>query len=412
MSLGKTSLLITAASLVGAATSYIFNPILIAPTLGPQGIARLGAYHYLYYALSFPQRPVSLTLIHYLSQYRAQDKPQQAEALVSQGFRLLAIYGLLTCLLLAMVSRPIALYLNLDSKDPVLAAIALAYVGLLFTALLADLQGLFRFPEYAAALLADPAVRLAAGTLFMSLGFAVRGAMAAYIVGYMVASIIAAWFLRHFFSRRGQELIDVRGMAAYSLPAFLYSAYLGFLTSADVLFAKHYFMDSAAGIYVAVASLVKVAFVVVLPLASVSFAYMSDAVSRTKSAVKILRRTLWLTSLGCLAMLGICFVFPSVLIRLTYGPQFTDAVALLPYAALAQIPGILTVIYCHYCLARRDSRFVRGLAWGVALHVGLLLLYHDTLRELIFTWGAGCLLQLVLVLVTDLWPSPSKRKVA
>ena len=50
---------------------------------------------------------------------------------------------------------------------------------------------------------------------------------------------------------------------------------------------------------------------------------------------------------------------------------------------------------------------MHGLAWGVALHVGLVLLFHDTLLQLIFAWGAGCLLQLILVLVTDLWPSPS-----
>src|SRR5581483_10069624 len=59
------------ASIAAGAISVIYNPIMLAPVLGPEGIGVLGVFLSLVYVLSFPQRPLNFVLIRVVSQGNA-----------------------------------------------------------------------------------------------------------------------------------------------------------------------------------------------------------------------------------------------------------------------------------------------------------------------------------------------------
>jgi len=390
------SVLVLAAALLSALVSYVFNPFFIAPRVGPEGIAVVGAFLYLFYALSFPQRPISLTITKYISHFNAQDEPGIVATVLVNSLRKLFLFGVPLSMLLAVCAAPIASYLNLESIWPVVAAIALGLVGLFFTAVLAVLQGLLRFQDYALCWVIDPTFRLIGGIVLIVMGWGVAGALLGYVIGYLVAIALALWLLRDLVFRKNKKAFNHLEMYAYSVPVCVFSAYVAFVMSADVLIAKHYFSDRDAGIFVAASTLAKIMFVVIMPLNGVAFAMMSDAVARGQEIKSLFFKTLGFALVGGLLVIGSYHLLSDAVIRYTYGLQFMEAAALLSLATLSFLPPAMTMVYAHYCLARQNSAFLYGVALGCFAHVGLFLLYHDSLRDLVLANLTGGLLEFAL----------------
>jgi O-antigen/teichoic acid export membrane protein len=401
LTLSTESLLVIAASLAGAVVSYVFNPLFLAPLLGKEGIATVGAFLFLYFALSFPQRPAGITIAKYVAHHQAQGSPGQAATVIANSLKKLLQYGFFAGIAVSLFSRPLARYLNLDSVFPVLAAVILAYAGLIFTAVLSSLQGLLRFRAYALLWLLDPVFRLFFGAGLVLAGFRISGVFFGYIGGYLAATGVGLWCLRSLLRYPRKEPVNPREMYAYSLPACAYSAYMAFVMSADGLMAKHYFPAAEAGIYVAASTIAKMMFVVIIPLINVSFSFMSDAVARRESPDHFLAKTLRYAAAGSVLMTLLSFAAPSLLIRLTYGPEFTAAGAILPLTVLALIPPAFAFIYSHYCMARNAGLFVYGLALGSVIHVMLLLLLHGSLFQLVLASAGGGMAECVLCVAMD-----------
>lgn len=397
--LSRGTLIVIGGLVVASAVGYIFNPLLIAPILGPKGVAVLGAFLYLFAMLTFPQTPLAIMMIRYTSDYNAAGNPGKVTALIRGMMKKVSAAGLIFALVLAFFSPAIARYLKLASPAPVLAAIALAYVQLIATVFQAPLQGLLRFNHFIGSMIADPVCRLLIGGLLLAIGLGAGGAMIGYLAGAGACLFAAWWFLRKDIRTEvPQGPVDFSECYAYALSACLYAAYLAFAQSIDGLMVKHYFPDQAAGIYIASASLAKLILIPIGPLSNVAFSFMSDSVSRKKDPASILKKTAALAAAFYLAELLLFCCAPRLIIRLTYGRDFLDAAAILPFSAVAMFPLCFIMIFAQLGLANKDNRFVIGLLAGGAIHFLLLVLVHHSLPALILAHTAGGAAELALCL--------------
>jgi len=401
VTLARSSLLVVAASLIAGVVSYLFNPLLIAPRLGAEGIAILGAALSLYSAFTFPHRPIALTVIRYVSHYQAMDKPGSAANVIIRSFRKLLIFGTLALILLGFTSPALAHFLNLKSVWPVLGGLFLAYLGLFQTVAFFSLQGLLRFNPFAAAFMADPVARILTGLILLGVGLTVPAVLIAYMTGFVVSIGLGCWYLKDLLFYREKGAVDRTEIYRYGIPTFFFSLYTALVLSADGLMAKHYFSDFDAGIYFAAATLSKILLAVFLPLAFASFSHMSDAASRKTDARLLFRKTLLMVLGLCIAFGSVFFLIPSLIIKLTYGSSFASAGPLLGISCLALIPVVITQIYSHYCLALKQYGFLYGLMGGVTIRLVLIMRYHQDWYQLIYASLAGGIAEIILAIVTN-----------
>lgn len=388
--------MVSSASVIAAAVGYVFNPLIVGRALGPEGIAVLGAFLSLNFALSFAQTPVGFVLTRYAAQYNANQKPGMVATLITRSFKKLSTYALILFIPLAVLSPWLADYLNLKSVTPVLAAVLLAYVGLLLTMVRAPLQGLLRFSRFSLVLLADPISRLLFGASLLWVGRGLSGAMAAYVSGYLAAMALALWVLRDILWHSPKEPVDHLEILASAVPVGMYSLYLAFALSVDGLLVKHYFPDTRAGFYMAASTLSKMVFIVIHPVATVSFSLMCDAVARNEHVLKLFVKNLALTSFICIFFVAASFLFPTLIVNFTYGSEFAQTIPLLPFACLALIPFLFTLNFSNYCLARKTRTFVYGLMVGALLQFLMIVFYHQTLMQVLLAYGVGGIAQCLL----------------
>lgn|GEM_PF-6645324 len=401
MTLAWSSLLVVAASLIAGIVSYLFNPLLIAPKLGAEGIAILGAALSLYSAFTFPHRPIALTVIRYISHYQALNKPGTAATVITRSFRKLLIYGTPALILLCLASPAFARFLNLKTVWPVLGGLFLAYMGLFQTVALFSLQGLLRFKPFAAAFMADPVARILTGLLLLGIGLTVPGVLIAYITGFIVSLALGCWYLKDLIFYKEKGIVDRTEIYRYGIPTFFFSLYTALVLSADGLMAKHYFTDFDAGIYFAAATLSKILLAVFLPLAFTSFSHMSDAASRKADPRILFWKTLLMTTGLCAVFTSIFFMIPALIIKLTYGASFDAAIPLLGISCLALIPVVITQIYSHYCLALKRYGFLYGLLGGAVIRLALIITYHNDWYQLIYASLAGGIAEAILAIATN-----------
>lgn len=404
------SFLVTAASLVAAAISYIYNPFLIAPILGPKNIAVLGTFLFLTYALSFPQQPVSMTLIRFISHYAALHKPNKIAALIRHTLRRFTLYSVIATGFLLMVAPYLRNFLNLKTLLPILGAILLAYFGLVRSIVWTSLQGQLQFGRYSTVTILDPVFRLLLGGCLVVFGKNVWGAMLGYVGGYLASTLCALWSLRQTLFLPSQEALEHKAMRSFSIPAWIYSAYLAFAWSVDGLMVKHYFSDIEAGYYVAAATLAKMMFIIVTPIANVTFSMICNAISRKENTSSTLLKSLALTTGACAIFVSGYYLLAERVLNFTYGEQFLTAASFLPALTLAYVPFAVIYIYSGYFLASGRAFFAYGLVAGALAELAFMVLFHNTLFQIILCVGVGGLIQIGLSSLASFLPFRGRKQ--
>jgi O-antigen/teichoic acid export membrane protein len=386
--------------MAAAVIGYLFNPFWAAPRLGPEGIAVLGTFLYLNFVFAFPQRPVDTGLVRTVAHHTATGQGGQLAALLNDAFKRLWRYGLAAGAALAVVSPVLTRFLKLDSPGPVLAAIALGLAGLVLTGFRAPILARLRVGQYSSVLLADVLTRLALGVALLAAGFHVWGAMLAYLGGTLAAVVLSFLFVRPLLAgptERPTE--DVARILVSVRPVFVYSFFVAVALGLDGIMAKHYFDEFNAGIYMAASTLAKMMFIVVSPIASVSFSGFCNAAARGQPITPLFLRSLMLTLAACVAAIIVSGFFSSVIVRLTYGTAFADAAALLPYTCLAFVPLAFLLIIANYYFTFERSAFLWGLAVGAVLQIALMGWHHGTAYALVASYGGGVALQCALAVI-------------
>lgn len=410
MSLLKKSGIVIVGTVLGAGLSYLLNPLLIGPRLGTEGIALIGTFLSLSCIFSALHMPVSTIVVRFVSELFAHHKLAEAGALIVHLQKKIGLYGFLAVLLLLPATGPIMSYLRLDSRLPVLFALALAYVYLIERIFIASFQGLQRFHYQTFTMILDPAVRLAIGGSLVMLGLGATGVMTAYLAGHLAVLILSGFFLRDLLTQVKTTPVTLPAdLWRFSLPAACYAFFAAFAVSMDNLFAKHFFQGHEAGIFIAAMTLARISSILIYPVSAVAYSLMSHAASQKKRTLPIfLQAAAALTA--CFALMAAAFfLIPGEIIRMTYGKAFTETVPLLGLAGLAFIPVGYTLLLANFNLAKKQFRFVYGLVAGIFVHAALLMTFHHSLTAFMKANIAGGAALLLFSLAGTSWDLFSKR---
>ncbi len=390
----RQSLFLAGVSILAAVISYLFNPILTAPYLQPEGIAVLGTFLSFHFVLTFFQRPVEIALIRAVSS--GSGNPRKILFVFRKVVPQLLALAFGGGALLLLASPWVKSYFHLRTLDPFVLAVALSILGFLLTVARTPLLGFSLYGAYGLALLIDPAARLIAGLACTRWNWGADAMLSSYMAGYAAACVVSVIALGAVLKKiQGKEEAHTEFWGS-SGPFFVYSLLISWALSVDALMVKHYFTEREAGFYMAAATIAKMVFVIVTPVAQVSFAEFCRAAAAGKSLRPLLAKGVAIILAAIGGMAAVSFLFSKVIIRVTYGEAFMESAGLLIYVFFAIAPVALLFIQGYYYFARGRHLFLYGMAAGALIQLAGAALFHQTMIQAALVFGAGGFLQCLL----------------
>ena len=376
----RQNLILFAGGLVAGIGGFVYHAI-AGRVLGPEVYGQVAFLIALYAVGTAP----ALILVAVLARYTATLVARGdagVRSLMTRTIRLVAIPCLIAVLLTALFARPVANFEHLDSTIPVLLlgiSIALIWQVAIPRGIL---QGLQRFTALSLNLSLELIVRTVAVAILLAADYKVSGAMAAVLLGLMLAMALGLFSLRDHFG--GTETrVHLRVMAGFSLTAAAGIIGVQILYNQDVILAEHYLSSHGGGIYGGLNKIGTILFFLTLSVSQVLFPRVVEAVAKDEHPGRIL-----LSSAGILTLLGggallVFGVVPGLVVGILFGPTFRDAV---PYVFAVGVIGLalsLNNLLVQFFMAVHDRVFLPILAAGVLTEGGLIVVHHGGVGDVV-----------------------------
>jgi glycosyltransferase involved in cell wall biosynthesis/O-antigen/teichoic acid export membrane protein len=308
--------------------------------------------------------------------------------------RLLGV-GLALTAASVLLREQIAALIAVPEHDWAAAAIVPTGIAwMLLGVLRGSLQGLHSYAPVGQSIVLEAGGRLALGLVLVGLGAGVTGAFLGTLLSMLVSGTVLTVLLRRRTgpAPAGAPTRTLRGLVSGGWAPILGLVFLAVLQNVDVVVAKREMASDAAGAY---AAAVVAAKLVVWVAIGVGLYLLPEATRRAAAGLDprpVFVRTLGLLALVAVPALLIFAVAPSLLLRLAFGAEYTQAAGAL--VVLGAAMALLAVAYLavQYMLALRQVAFLWVLGL-VALAEPFLLTAVDV--DLVGFAGVVLALQLV-----------------
>jgi O-antigen/teichoic acid export membrane protein len=316
---------------------------------------------------------------------RAQGDMDRVRYLIRLGLGHVAALAAVVGIVYALCIPAIVEVLDLAQPGPAIALAPLVVLTFIGPITMGVLQGLERFTAFGTVLLAIAASRLLFGVPWVLSGGGAGGAIGGQALG--MAAVIAGvgWYHRDLLIGKGtgaatrglRRRLDLTALAASG--AFVAFA---LISNLDLILARIFLDSHDAGIYAALATVGKV--VIFLP--SAIAVIMVPKAARSQAEHGTSRRVLRLAA-ALVAGAGVLVAVPSavapdLVVQVMFGPGYEEATAgVLPIVVAGATLAMLNLL-CVYSVAIRDRRWMLLLAFGVALQVVTISLFHDSPTEI------------------------------
>lgn len=350
-----------------------------------------------------PLGAVGGALTHFTSHFITDRTPGRIAGMIKAVALDLAIPAALVLVAAAVGQAWLQAFFNLATPWPVLITAFIAAVsvcGIIPGSVMIGVEG---FEGSALAGVATSVVRLIAGTVLVALGLAASGALAGHLAGVIAGTVLTGWlslsvlrrktglatsgsgaltWARGFFGAAVRE--RPAGFYAYALGFGVASVAYGVLSSADVVMAKHYFVDrEQAGAFAKAAMIARIVFFLVQPIAGALFPKVTSAGIASPRSARLLFKGTAFAAAVLVAVGGTCMAFPGWFLRVLAGTPDPALEPIVRGMVLALMPLSLAGLLMNYELAQRRFVVILPLVVCAAAYVAGVARWHDTAAQIV-----------------------------
>jgi O-antigen/teichoic acid export membrane protein len=352
----------------------------------------------LFMLVSVPGSTVQTTVTKFVSSFQAQNRFSQMKKLLRHLLILMAIVGLSLFLLIILGSRFLSSFLQISSYK----LIILFGIGLFFAMVVpipwGGLQGLQKFGLMTFSLIVNGGLKFGLGGLFVFLGLGVIGAMGAFTICYLVTVLLSLIILAISLSReksesRHEQDIEkpdssyISEVYQYFLPVGITLLCFMSLTNIDLILVKHFFTPTEAGYYSIAQVMGRIILFLPIPIVTVMFPKLSSLGDRRGKGLLILKRSLRMVFFLCAIAVLLGCLFPSLIIRILSGRLYIECIPLVRFLCINMSLFSFVFVILHYHLSRGKSTFLYPLCFLTLVQIGLIVIYHDTLVQVLVIAG-------------------------
>ena len=291
-------------------------------------------------------------------------------------------------------------FFRLDSIWPLWVLGITVISMLMLTVIRSLLQGFQYFTVLGLSIFLESGLRLGIGTAFILWGWGVSGALIGNWVSDTVVFILVIppllWILREkIITIASQELREIYRETLFILAVLTSCVLLGIL---DVIMVKHFFAPTLAGYYSAVALVGKTFLLIPVTIAQVMLPKVSISWDKGNSNLQLVWKSLVITVSIMLLGFGVVWFIPHIIIQGIFGNQFLNAqvIFLVKFIGLVVTPLGFTYILLQYNIVIKSRYYLILLLIDVVLLISMLILFHQTLKQVMLVVGINHLLVAVI----------------
>lgn len=332
---------------------------------------------------------------------------KKSEALIIKLEQLTLILCIATFLILCLFSLVLKNSLQLQSVVPLIMVGFLVVLNVPSTSRTYFLQGLRRLKEVSIS-----GVIFSAGKLLLTVVLILMGLnVFAVMIGYILAQTTTLIYLMYrtksqFFKLRTSFSLDMKQFlhwdkslkeeVIYGIAIIILLSGVTLLYSSDSISVRLFFSPEDAGMYSAISAVSRIVYFVTASVAGVLIATIKMRDTH-KTNVAILKRSFGIiTVIGGIATLFFA-IFPTFSISTLFGSKYAGEAHLLSLLSVSMLIASYDNLLISYEIALRKFKSIYFVIAGVVVLTALLLLFHDTLTQVIIDYLAANTLVLVLL---------------
>lgn len=400
--LGGSAVLLVTLNLANA-LHFVFH-IAMARMLGPAGYGALAALLAILYVLNVFAESVQTVVARYAS---SESAPGRLHDLLRRALRKGGRATLALLVLYLAAAVPLGRWLRIPYPLMALFALSLVGVGLL-PIHRGALQGRKRFAGLGLNMIGEVVVKLAVGIGLVWAGAREYGAVAGVSLGLCFAFAVSYLPLKDVYAAPA-EPAAVPDIYRYSLPVFVVTATVMGFYSLDVLLARAFFPDVAAGGYAVASFLGKSILLGTAPVTKAMFPISTEAAAKGRSG-RVLAGTLAILAVCVTPVIAAFAAVPALLVQAVGGKVYEGAAGLVLPLGIAMTLMSFSNALLLYRLSTGSLRFYVALPVLILLEAGALTLFHGSLVE--FAWTVAAMNGVFLGVAAALTARPRYTPVA
>ncbi|MBU4351207.1 oligosaccharide flippase family protein [Candidatus Parcubacteria bacterium] len=322
-----------------------------------------------------PLSALAAVLMRYAADFKEQLGLGKIKALTLYFSKIAVFFAIVCFLALLFLGKSVSGFLNITSTWPLLilaAALIPSFLGVVNKGII---QGLEKFKTVSIIGIVEVITKISFAFLLVLVGFKTSGVMLAILASIAIGCLISFLPLLSLLKEE-KETIQIKDIYNYFILSLFGISFLSLLFNMDVILAKHFLNNLAAGEYAGLALLGKIVFFLAGPIATVMFPVVNSP--------QIFKKAFWLTFLiGGLPVLGY-FLFPDFIIKLLIGQSFLGISRVLGYFGLAMLSYSLINLFSQYFLALKEKGFSFFLLIGALLEIILISFWHNNISQIVF----------------------------
>lgn len=396
-----------ASTVIVNAGNYAIN-LFLGRILGPELFAEASVIATGVLMLSFLAVGVQLTAAKYSAGYYATGELSTLDIFIQWMSARVSRISIGIAAIIVMTSVIIQHFLKFSSPWPIII-IALGLPFYFNLSLKRGLiQGIDKIRQLTYTYLLEMVLRLTFTIVALALALNYFGWLTteAVSIGFFFSFLAALAFKKPVSQQQASQtndFIDIKSdifkfmgvILAYELSQIL-------INNSDVILAKHYFTDSEAGLYGALALIGRVVFFGTWTIVTLLFPKVIHREKQGLPHLFLFWQSFAITFLFGLGIIVACILFPKLIIGLLFGPDFISIHTLLwKYAVATTLFACANVFAYYYMSLNKYIPVVIAILAGIIQVVGVIL-YHQSLLQLIYVQIAVMSGLLILMVVYQL----------
>ncbi len=325
--------------------------------------------------------------------------------LITHSSKFILVFSLSLLLIFIILTPAISVFLKIDNYLYIFLIELSIFFSLAMALPSGFFQGALRFYTLSAITLSLPAIRILVATVLVIMGFGLLGPLIGIILSGAIPMIILyIYIFRRYKVHHEDKSFDLvkfkKEFFHYTYTYFLSGIGLTLLANSDILLVRHFFNSEITGQYAALSLMGKAILYFTTPIGTVFFPFIAQKQERKEK----LFETVLIASgvvVGISAILSAAyFIVPGLVLKVFFpNPSYRVLIHYLGYYSLYILVFSLASLLNNYFLSIGKTKVYRITLIAAAIQIGSIILFHNSLFEIIAGLFIASLVMLLLLII-------------
>lgn len=384
---------------VGGA-GYIFH-FMMGRYLGPKEYGILGSLLAIIYIITVITNVIQTSITNFTSKFKTENKYGKISFLLKNSIRKIGIYSVVLAIIFVLITPILGKFLNVEDINPIYILSGFIIASLLLPIIRGVLQGTQHFSALSFNYLVEGAIKILVGVIIILMGLRVNGAVIAIVASYSIPFLMGLIPLKNIL-KTSPEPFETKKVYFYSIPVLITIAIITMTYSVDVLLVKHFFPETEAGYYAALALLGKIIFFIATPIIFVMFPKITEMRQNGKDYKSLLYKSIIILLLLSIPVNLFYVLFPKLTVFLLFGNEYFAIVPLIGMFGIAMTLLSMSYMISFYNLATEKKGFMVILLLSLITEILLISRFHSSLNQIVYILTGVMAFQLISLIIVTL----------